>query len=247
MGRGDWRRLQKDVDKELVGTRDEVMNRMGRMPDSKTAVKNMRVVALLAVVAVFSLPTAGCTKRSEETPGPNRPTTCSASPDDVPQIMSFLDDLDQEMFKDAEEHLKNGREIPDEEYDKTLNTRVRSRIASVSSPDVLSDLYVACEKKPRNPHWEPQEYLSVPSVSFVAQGMVLDRLAELGTHESAQALVRLAANPELTFDGEASLRLRCAVKSCGQNCLSCLRELQGEDILRVKSLIQMLERDEPCA
>lgn len=96
-----------------------------------------------------------------------------------------------------------------------IDGRIENQLATIQSACQLRDVFYKCER--RRPGY----------VYFLAQTLVLFRLAEMQDDNSARILVDLLADDALAWDGESSLNIYEALVRCGQPCVPYLSSYSG--------------------
>lgn len=113
----------------------------------------------------------------------------------------------------------------------SLPSAITDLVSSVTTPEMLADLYRRCSLGSDNVTRMMSEagLLTCPDPYWIVMGMILERLASMESPDSIRALVRLLVDPELHFDGESALNIRASLMAHGSAAIPHLKTIPDSE------------------
>jgi hypothetical protein len=137
-------------------------------------------------------------------------------------------ELDQDKYKSYQQ------------YNDVVFGKMKNWLRQIDKPEQLRELFWKCDSKWRAQPEAPQEHLQWIDPYAASLELIMYRLAEIKTSESAAVLVELYCDPKAGWDAGAALGAGDAVVKCGTIALPFLKNSidKGLDTRRIIQLIE---------
>ncbi|MEX2286501.1 MAG: hypothetical protein WD648_05375 [Planctomycetaceae bacterium] len=132
----------------------------------------------------------------------------------------------------------------EEDEEDVVYRKARSLLDDVYSADVLKEIFYTCGVLRKKELRERDVEDFSPSVYFLAEDAVVDRLAELNNDASAAALVSILNDPSVSLDASRAVSVMNSISQCGAKAVPLLKQVAGERAVMAKEVIASIERGE---